>query len=81
MAGAELKELKEKLSGRFSWLRETTQKRVKNTINGYPICNNDFATAENLGASSIASYEKTLIQLTNAGTLVTSCTRTIFIIP
>ncbi|KAF8814877.1 hypothetical protein BYT27DRAFT_7205901 [Phlegmacium glaucopus] len=67
MAGAELKELKEKLSGarhkmndsgRFSWLRDTTQKRVKNIINGYPICNNDFATVEKLGASSIASYEK-----------------------
>ncbi|KAF8799429.1 hypothetical protein BYT27DRAFT_7201573 [Phlegmacium glaucopus] len=45
---------------------ETQRKnRVKNIVNGYPICNNDFATFEKLEASSIASYQKTFIQLIN----------------
>ncbi|KAF8802722.1 hypothetical protein BYT27DRAFT_7196452 [Phlegmacium glaucopus] len=42
------------------------KKRVKNIINGYPICNNDFATVERLEALSIAYYEKTPIQPANA---------------
>ncbi|KAF8803349.1 hypothetical protein BYT27DRAFT_7214680 [Phlegmacium glaucopus] len=46
---------------------ETRRKKwVKNTVDGYPICNNDFATVEKPEVSSIASYEKTLIQLANA---------------
>ncbi|KAF8799781.1 hypothetical protein BYT27DRAFT_7263641 [Phlegmacium glaucopus] len=75
MASAELRELEEKLSGaknkmnhsvRLSWLRDTSNKRVKNIVNGYPISNSDFATVEEFEVSSIASYEKSLIQLANA---------------
>ncbi|KAF8799641.1 hypothetical protein BYT27DRAFT_7201244 [Phlegmacium glaucopus] len=40
MAGAELKELKEKTSGKLSWY----EKQVNNIANGYSICSNDFAT-------------------------------------
>ncbi|KAF8800709.1 hypothetical protein BYT27DRAFT_7199540 [Phlegmacium glaucopus] len=64
MAGAELKQLEEKSSGarnkmnhsvRLSWYG------VKNIVNGYPICNNNFATLEKFEASSITSYENALI--------------------
>ncbi|KAF8814133.1 hypothetical protein BYT27DRAFT_7206328 [Phlegmacium glaucopus] len=45
MAGAELKELKEKLSG----CETRRTERIKDIVNGYPIvCNKDFATVERL---------------------------------
>ncbi|KAF8808867.1 hypothetical protein BYT27DRAFT_7188368 [Phlegmacium glaucopus] len=81
MHGTELKERKGKLSGasnkmndsvRLSWygvsypdrLRDATQELGQE--HRKRICNNDFVTVEKLEASSIASYQKTLIQLANA---------------
>ncbi|KAF8799772.1 hypothetical protein BYT27DRAFT_7263631 [Phlegmacium glaucopus] len=75
MAGAELKELrrnclkretKRSAQGCSHGCETRRRKRVKNIVNGYPICNNEFATVEKLEESSIAPYHKTLIQLANA---------------
>ncbi|KAF8799776.1 hypothetical protein BYT27DRAFT_7263636 [Phlegmacium glaucopus] len=42
------------------------KKRVKNVVNGYPICNNEFATVEKFEASSKVSYERLLLKMTEA---------------
>ncbi|KAF8799528.1 hypothetical protein BYT27DRAFT_7201062 [Phlegmacium glaucopus] len=58
MAGAELKQLEEKSSGARNKMNHSVRLSwYGNIVNGYPICNNDFATVEKFEVSLIASYE------------------------